>query len=89
MIGSAPGPWKVCLGLPKKDAPNTVVPSWTTLVKLQAASSGKETLVTTVLAKWFTRDGKLVRGQEFEQFMADFSAAMRVSDPSYHALDAP
>jgi len=88
LIGSAPGPWRVCYGPPARNAPNTVVAVWTTAVTLQPASTGKETMVTTTLAKWKTRDGALVRGREFQQFIADFSAALGAHDPSYSRLDA-
>jgi len=89
LIGSAPGPWKVCFGPPKRNTPNTVVPIWTTAVSLQPASTGKETMVTTALAQWKTRDGKLVRSQEFQRFIADFQAIVTADDPTYRQLDVP
>jgi hypothetical protein len=87
LIGKAPGPWNVCYGPPKRNTPNTVIPEWTTAVTFQPDSAGKETLVTTKLAKWKTRDGKLMRGREFEQFIADFTSAVATSDPSYRSLE--
>ena len=65
-----------------------MVPIWTTHVTLSASSTGTETLVTVSLAKWKTRDGKLVGRREFEQFLADMAAQIAARDPSYSALDA-
>jgi len=89
LIGQAPGPWKVCFGPPKRNTPNVVVPVWTIEVSFQAASTGKETMVTTKLAQWKTRDGKLVRSREFQDFIADFARAIAASDPTYHSLETP
>ena len=84
----APGPWSVYYGPPSRKDPSKVVPTWTTHVTLKASSTGTETLVTISLAKWKTRDGKLVGRREFEQFLEDVAAQMAARDPSYSALDA-
>lgn len=87
LIGAAPGPWKVCFGRAQRGTTNTVVPLWTTAVTLQPDSVGRETMVTTALAKWKTRDGKLLHRREFERFIADFSDAVASNDPTYRQLD--
>ncbi|MGH3195840.1 MAG: hypothetical protein ACRDNT_07880 [Streptosporangiaceae bacterium] len=88
LAGQAPGPWSVYYGPPSRKDPSKVVPTWTTHVTLNASSTGTETLVTISLAKWKTRDGKLVGRREFEQFLADMAAQIAARDPSYSALDA-
>jgi hypothetical protein len=88
LAGQAPGPWSVYYGPPSRKDPSKVVPTWTTHVSLNASSTGTETLVTISLAKWKTRDGKLVGRREFEQFLDDVAAQMAARDPSYAALDA-
>jgi hypothetical protein len=88
LAGQAPGPWNVYYGPPSGKDPRKVVPIWTTLVALNTSSTGTETLVTISLAKWKTRDGKLVGRREFEQFLADVAAQIVARDPSYSALDA-
>ena len=88
LAGQAPGPWSVYYGPPSRKDPSKVVPIWTTHVTLSASSTGTETLVTVSLAKWKTRDGKLLGRREFEQFLADLAAQVAARDPSYSALDA-
>lgn len=88
LAGQAPGPWNVYYGPPSGKDPSKVVPTWTTLVALNASSTGTETLVAISLAKWKTRDGKLVGRREFEQFLADVAAQIVDRDPSYSALEA-
>jgi len=87
LAGQAPGPWSVYYGPPSRKDPSKVVPTWTTHVTLNASSTGTETLVTISLAKWKTRDGKLVGRREFERFVADVAAQITAMDPSYAALD--
>lgn len=88
LAGQAPGPWTVYYGPPSRKDTSKVVPVWTTLVALDASSAGTETLVTISLAKWKTRDGKLVGRREFEQFLADVVAQIVVRDPTFSPLDA-
>jgi hypothetical protein len=87
LSGQAPGPWNVYYGPPSGKDPGKVVPIWTTHVALSASSTGTQTLVTTSLAKWKTRDGKLVGRREFEQFVADLAAQLAAQDPGYTPLD--
>jgi hypothetical protein len=87
LAGRAPGPWNVYYGPPSGKDPGKVVPIWTMHVALNASSTGTETMVTTSLAKWKTRDGKLVGRREFEQFLADMTAQIVARDPGYSVLD--
>jgi hypothetical protein len=87
LAGQAPGPWNVYYGPPSRNDPSKVVPSWTAHVTLKASSTGTETLITVSLAKWKTRDGKLVGRREFEQFLADAAGQLTARDPSYSPLD--
>ncbi len=85
--GQAPGPWNVYYGPPSRNDPSKVVPAWATRVALSTSSDGTQTLVTINLAKWKTRDGKLMWGGAFEQFLADVAAQISTRDPSYSLLD--
>jgi len=85
--GGGSGPWKVFFGMVDLEQPTKIIPEWTTLVTLQPASTGVETMVITQLAKWKTRDGKLVRSGEFQRFIQDFTAGVAKVDPSYRQLD--
>lgn len=87
LSGQAPGPWNVYYGPPSSKDPSKVVPVWTTHVALKGSSTGTETLVTTTLAKWKTRDGKLLGRREFEQFLGDLGAQLAALDPGYSPLD--
>jgi hypothetical protein len=88
LAGQAPGPWNVYYGPPSRKDPSKVVPVWTTRVSFSTSSTGTETLVTAALAKWKTRDGKLVGRREFEQFLADLGTRIAAQDPSYSPIDA-
>ncbi len=85
--GQAPGPWNVYYGPPSRNDQSKVVPIWTTRVALSASTDGSQTLLTISLAKWKTRDGKLVGRGEFEQFLADAMAQIAARDPGYSLLD--
>ncbi|WP_300603174.1 hypothetical protein [Trebonia sp.] len=87
LAGQAPGPWNVYYGPPSRKDPTKVVPTWTTRVALSASSDGTQTLVTINLAKWKTRDGKLIGRGEFEQFLANVTAQISARDPSYSLID--
>jgi hypothetical protein len=87
--GGSGGPWKVFFGMVNLDQPTKITPEWTVFVTLQAASSGEETMITTQLAKWKTREGKLVRSSEFQRFIQDFDAAVTANDPNYRQIDNP
>lgn len=88
LAGQTPG-WNVYYGPPSRNDPSKVVPVWTTRVALSASSDGTQTLVTINLAKWKTRDGKLVSRGEFEQFLTDVTAQIAARDPGYSFLDVP
>jgi hypothetical protein len=87
LAGQAPGPWKVYYGPPSRPDPSKVIPVWTAHVTLKASSTGTETMIAIGLAKWKTRDGKLVSRREFEQFLADVTGQLVARDPTYSSLD--